>query len=421
MRLLFLTNFYPPYEIGGQERSCLQVVEGLRQRGHDTLVLTSTHGTDGGIVTSENVHRSLYLEMDLAPWRHSIEFFTKRKARERHNLDYLNSLLGQFKPDLLFMWGMWNFPRSLPVKAEELMPGRVVYRFAEYWPTLPSQHEMYWRAPGRRWFSRLVKGGLGRVALAMLAGEKQARELKFEHTVCVSAATRDRLVDLGVPVAQSEIIHTGLDLDAYSGVGKLPRADQSLRLLYAGRMAEEKGVETAILAVSEILSSGLAMDVSLSLAGSGPEDYTRHLRDLVARSGLENHVTFLGWIPNEKMPELMSQHDVLLLPSIWPEPFARVVLEGMASGLVVVATPAGGTGEIIKDGENGLLFAPGDHRDLANKITCLSMDLPLRQTLTLSGWRTIVNHFDSAGMIDRYEGYLQAIVLEAETTIRNVR
>jgi glycosyltransferase involved in cell wall biosynthesis len=415
VRLLFLTNFYPPYEIGGQERSCLQVVEGLKQRGHEALVLTSTHGTNGQMTRSGDVHRSLYLEMDLTPWRHSVQFFTQRKSRERRNLETLASLLEEYRPDALFIWGMWNLPRSLPVLAEELMPGRVVYRFAEYWPTLPSQHEFYWRAPGRRWFSRLLKGALGRVALAMLAREEQTQKLRFEHTICVSAATRDRLVELGVPVAQAEIIHTGLDLDAYPAPELPVSNDRPLRLLYAGRLATDKGVETAILAMAELAFMEKAPDVSLSLAGSGQEDYVNHLRAFAAERGLDSGVTFLGWVPHEEMPALMRRHDVLLVPSIWPEPFARVVLEGMASGLVVVATPAGGTGEIVKDGDNGLLFAPGDHHQLADQINCLAADIELRRKLTKAGWRTIDEEFNSSRMINRYESYFQELIQTVET------
>jgi glycosyltransferase involved in cell wall biosynthesis len=75
-----------------------------------------------------------------------------------------------------------------------------------------------------------------------------------------------------------------------------------------------------------------------------------------------------------------------------------------------VATPAGGTGEIVKDGDNGLLFAPGDHLDLAEKINCLSVDVELRRRLIKAGWRTIDERFSATRMIDRYERYFQELV-----------
>jgi glycosyltransferase involved in cell wall biosynthesis len=111
------------------------------------------------------------------------------------------------------------------------------------------------------------------------------------------------------------------------------------------------------------------------------------------------------------MPELLRKFDVLLVPSIWPEPFARVVLEGMISGLVVVATPTGGTLEILADGQNGLLFAPQDPEDLAQKIICLADDSDLRRRLTVRGQQTIKENFTITKMLDQIESYLQEIAV----------
>ena len=116
LRILFLTNFYLVGS-GGEEQSCQQVVEGLQQRGHTTLVMTSMHGSNHVPVEVDGIYRSLYLEMDLVPWRHSINFFTKRKAREKHNLQVFASVLHKCDPDTIFIWGMWNLPYSLPAFA----------------------------------------------------------------------------------------------------------------------------------------------------------------------------------------------------------------------------------------------------------------------------------------------------------------
>src|SRR5688572_4367693 len=125
MRILFLTNFYLVDRSGGEARSCQQVVEGLQQRGHTTLVLTSMDGANNVPVEADGIYRSLYLEMDLVPWRHSLNFFTKRKAREKHNLLHFERVVEQFEPDIIFIWGMWNLPRSLPALAEARYPERV--------------------------------------------------------------------------------------------------------------------------------------------------------------------------------------------------------------------------------------------------------------------------------------------------------
>jgi len=417
MRILFLTNFYLIHGSGGEEQSCQQVVEGLKQRGHTTLVLTSMHGTNNVPVEADGTYRALYLEVDLVPWRHSITFFTKRKAREKHNLQCFERVLKQFEPDIIFIWGMWNLPRSLPVLAEARYPDKVVYRFATYWPTLPSAHEFYWRAPGRKWYSRIPKGVLGPFALEMLANEVQQDSLTFKHAICVSAAVRNILVEAGVPISNARIIYTGLDVNKYLNGEQLQRGhdERSLNLLYAGRLASDKGIDTAIEAMTKLVFGQGRWELRLSLAGSGSTEYENHLRYLVNQAGLTDYVSFLGWVPPEEMPGLLRKFDVLLLTSIWPEPFARVLLEGMISGLVVVATPTGGTPETVLDGENGLLFTPGNPEDLAQKIGRLVDEPELRRKLAKAGKQAIMERFTVTKMMDDIESFLQDVACVSTT------
>ena len=414
MRILFLTNFYLVHGSGGEEQSCQQVVDGLQQRGHETLVLTSMHGLNNVPDEADGIYRSLYLEMDLVPLRHSITFFTKRNAREKYNLQVFERVLESFDPDIIFIWGMWNLHYSLAVFAEDRHPQKVVYRFATYWPTLPSQHEFYWRSPGRHWYSRLPKQLLGYVALAMLKRESQKEPLAFRNAICVSAAARNVLVEAGVPVKHARIIYTGLDAKQYTNGARqysLSTENQNLNLLYAGRINPEKGVETVIEAMIKLVNDHGRRDISLSLAGSGSIDYENYLHELLDRAGLTDNVMFLGWARPTEMPDLLMKFDVLLVPSIWPEPFARVLLEGMTSGLVVIATPTGGTTEILNDGENGLLFATGDSEDLAQKIVCLAADSQLRRRLALAGQQTVTERFTKSKMMDEIESYLQEVFL----------
>jgi glycosyltransferase involved in cell wall biosynthesis len=369
------------------------------------------HGTNNLPVEADGIYRSLYLEMDLEPWRHSLTFFTKRKVREKHNLQCFECVIEQFKPDVIFIWGMWNLPKSLPAFAEARYPDKVIYRFATYWPTLPSQNEFYWRAPGRTWYSRLPKRLLGRVALSMLAKEAQQTPLTFKHAICVSAESRNILVKAGIPVSNARIIYTGLDVKLYlNGEHDQPGHDRpGFNLLYAGRLAPDKGIETAIDAMAKLVFVLGRRDVRLSLAGCGLADYENRLRSLVNQARLAGYVSFLGWVIPDEMPELLRKFDVLLVPSVWPEPFARVVPEGMISGLVVVATPTGGTPEIVSEGENGLLFMPNDPDDLAQKITQLMDDPELRRKLAYAGKRTIMERFTMMKMMDEIESYLQEV------------
>jgi glycosyltransferase involved in cell wall biosynthesis len=187
--------------------------------------------------------------------------------------------------------------------------------------------------------------------------------------------------------------------------------DGLINLLYAGRLAADKGIETAIKAMEKLVHGQGKRDIRLSLAGSGSADYENHLRQLVDKAGLTDYVSFLGWVRPADMPGLLSKFDALVLPSIWPEPFSRAILEGMISGLVVLATPTGGTPEIIVEGENGMLFKPNDSEDLAKKIAQLVEDPELHSQIGYAARQTIVERFTMPRMMDEMENYLQEIAL----------
>ena len=251
----------------------------------------------------------------------------------------------------------------------------------------------------------------------MLANEVQQYPLTFKHAICVSAASRNILVEAGIPVSNARIIYTGLDDSKYLN-GEQPQRghdERSLNLLYAGRLTSDKGIDTAIEAMTKLVFSQGRREVRLSLAGSGSTDYENDLRFLVNQAGLTDYVSFLGWVPPEEMPGLLGKFDVLLLTSIWPEPFARVLLEGMISGLVVVATSTGGTPEIVLDGENGLLFTPGNPQDLAQKIGQLADDPELRRKLAKGGTQTIIERFTTTKMMDEMESFLQDVACVSTT------
>jgi glycosyltransferase involved in cell wall biosynthesis len=110
----------------------------------------------------------------------------------------------------------------------------------------------------------------------MLAKEEQQASLLFTNAICVSAATRNALVEAGIPVSNARIIHTGLDLDRYlsnQDQATIRRDDQTLNLLYAGRIYPEKGIDTVIAALTRLIRDEGKQDIRLSVAGSGSAEY----------------------------------------------------------------------------------------------------------------------------------------------------
>jgi glycosyltransferase involved in cell wall biosynthesis len=146
--------------------------------------------------------------------------------------------------------------------------------------------------------------------------------------------------------------------------------------------------------------------LTLTLVGSGHPDYEAFLRDLVERERLQDFVIFHKPVSKDEMPAILQRFDVLIFPSIYEEPLARMTQEAMASGLVVVGTTTGGTQEILKEGETGLTFAPEDAGALADQITRLTIDPELCCRLAQAGRQSVLENFTLDKMVEEIEAFL---------------
>jgi glycogen synthase len=404
MRVLFLSNFFPPARPGGYTQWCHEVATNLAKRGHTIGVLTSRHEITKAPPDEQNIYRLLHLEGDLTYYQ-PLHFFTRWKKQHRENLVFLQQTIEDFAPDLIFIWGMWALSKTLPALAEQLLPDRVVYYLSDYWPSALDMHTTYWQSPTQRWSTQLPKRVLGKVAMSMVADKGQP-DLKLERVICVSARVRDLLVEAGLPVRDASIIHGGTDVERFLSVRKREYRSEQLKLLYAGQLVRHKGVHTAIEAMAKLVNTRNLNQVSLTLLGSGHPDYEAFLHDLVERERLHDFVTFHKPVSKDRMPSIFQQFDVLIFPSIYEEPLARMTQEAMASGLVVVGTTTGGTKEILRDGETGLTFSPEDSDGLAEQVTRLLLDPELRSRLAQAGCQTVMENFTLEKMVNEIEAYL---------------
>jgi len=410
MRILFLSNLYPPHDLGGMEQLCQEVVDRLFERGHACHVLTSRYGVPGQPPPEKGVTRALYLEADVYHYR-PLDFFVKRPWQERANRRALRRALDQFQPDLVFIWGMWNLSTRVAYWAEQWLPGRVAYALAGYWPMEPDVHEAYWRLPARRPGVEVLKSPVRRVILPALARGKHAHPLSLEQVACVSEYVRRKLTEAGALPHGARVIYNGVDPQPFlrAAAAHEPRPDE-MRLVYAGGLVTHKGVHTGVEALGRLKQRGEADGVHLTLVGGGHPDYEARLRQQVGELGLGEQVTFYGRVPRAEIPEILAAHDAFLFPSVWEEPIARTVMEAMAAGLAVVGTAVGGQREMLEDGVNALVFVPEDAPGLAECILQLQRDPALRARLAAAGRQTVLERFTLERMVDELEGWLAGIV-----------
>lgn len=409
MRILVISNYYPPLEIGGWEQLTRDVAEALADRGHLVQILTSRHRADEISGTESTIARRLYLESpDHA--RYHLKNTLHRAKNETQNQTILSESVKKFQPDIIFINGMWNLPVSLALHAETLLPGHVVYYVASYWMTDTDAHRAYWTdIEGRH----PLKRALASVLRSVLEKYSARNAPAFAHVLCVSQFMLDHVVEKGgVSPQNARVVHNGIDPNIFVPMTHPAGNHTTLRLLYAGRLSPDKGVHTAIEALGKLLRDDANFAVQLSIVGSGTARYESQLRTLTQDLGLNAHVKFWGQVPRESMPDILGQHDVLLLLSVWAEPLARMTQEAMASGLTVIGTPTGGTPEILFDGENGLIVAPDDAFALAQKIGDLMRNPDLRQKMAKSARHTVEEKFTFSRMVDEIEDYFENEVLE---------
>ncbi len=169
---------------------------------------------------------------------------------------------------------------------------------------------------------------------------------KVARYIALNEFCRRKFIEGGLPAERIVMKPNFVDFPS-----PLPRSREGL--LFVGRLSAEKGVATLAKAMA------LLPDAHLRVAGDGPE---AALLDGVA--GLAK----LGNLPGEAVRHEMSRAAALIVPSICYETFGLVVIEAFACSLPVIASRIGALADIVRDGETGLLFEPGDPRDLADKM-----------------------------------------------------
>ncbi len=174
---------------------------------------------------------------------------------------------------------------------------------------------------------------------------------------------------------------------------------------YIGRLAQEKGVDILIRAISRLNVNAHGM-----IVGDGKEK--ENLKILARNLKIENRITWYDAVSYMEVPKLVRQFDILVLPSrntkIWKEQFGRVLIEAMALGVPVIGSNSGDIPNVI--GECGLIFKENDYEELANSIKRLTDDSDLLKTLVNRGREKIEKEYSlemvSQQMIDIFHKLL---------------
>ena len=171
------------------------------------------------------------------------------------------------------------------------------------------------------------------------------------------------------------------------------------RILALGRLEKHKGFDLAIRAFADVASQ--FPRGSLTIAGDGPE--SAQLEQLATQTNMSPRIFFTGWIAPEKVPMLIDEHAVVLVPSRWEEPFGLVALEAAQRARPAIVSRTGGLPEIVVHGQTGLLAENESVQDFALALSKLLSDPVLANRMGQSAKKHAAEHFRFDRLLDGYE------------------
>jgi len=339
------TDYFPPHLGGGVERAVDEVCRRLARQGHTLRVFTFNTDRAPAYEVVDGVHIYRAPAIDLT-----------RLARMQASLS----------PGLLPI--AWRLARSRP-------------------PDVIHAHNLFFTSTlVAAFLRRLVKRPLVTTlhlgSLRQLGGPARLLASTYERTlgravvrssdriIAVSDAVARHAVTLGARPETVRAIANGVDVHQFRPAAG--RENGAARIACVGRLIFNKGPQYLVEAAPAVLRT--RPDAEFVFVGDGP--LRPDLEERARQLGLSHRVTFLGTRPD--VAAILRTCDMLVRPSLL-EGMPLTVLEAMACGLPVVATPVSGTAELVRDGENGLLVRPADPTSLARAILRLLDDEPLRK------------------------------------------
>ncbi len=454
MRILLLSNLYPPFVEGGAEILAGDIAAGLERLGHDVRVLTSSYGLskpehDGKIWRSLQPAPPVYFDRQRSFWSQlNLPFNYYRRYHNAANARTLRQVVAATTPDILYIWEITGIGVNSLLKVLPDLNIPIVFHLGSYWLLYARSPQTEQSRLRLRWLKQRLIGTVP--------------ELTWTSLIAVSATVKQEYVRSGFDPKRIEVIYNGIDPRFLTLPRSTRNQEKTFQLLFVGRIRVEKGILVLLKALDLLMhemngaamlsakqsdghnagtSSMLEMKGSVMLSaakyldspplhlhifGDGDETYISELKTFLHEKGLTEIVTFHGKVPQDELIHHYDRCDLMLVPSLWQEPFGLVVAEAMSRGLPVIASNVGGPAEILTHEINGLLVEAGNEQVLALAISQLIKDPEKRKRFGQTARATVQQRFVIEENASRVEQHLQRainrVILSAakDPTVHNV-
>ena len=220
--------------------------------------------------------------------------------------------------------------------------------------------------------------------------------LQCDRFVATNRMIAEELISAGVPADRIMQLPNGVETDSIPVKVNYALHDP-VRLIFVGRLHEQKGLETLLAAFQQLISRYPKRNLRLQLLGEGP--LRNDLAALAEQTGIALQVDFLGM--TGQVFEHLQQADIFVLPSR-AEGLSNALLEAMACGLPVLVSDIPANTDVIEHKQNGLTFTKGDPESLANAVTSLLDQAALREQVGRTARQTIESRYSLDFIAERY-------------------
>jgi glycosyltransferase involved in cell wall biosynthesis len=376
MRVLYCTDTYPP-QINGVSIVTSLSAAGLHRRGWDCAVLAPRYPADAHAAWGDRDEGDGPAPVSDFPSFALPGYPEVRVALPR--TAQVIRIMEQFPPDLVHCETEFGIGRAGHAAARRL---RI--------PVVSSYHTDFSR------YAEAYRVRAIRTAVERFIARHHRRSLRVYTP---SMAARTDLLRLGV--REVEVWGRGVDTERFHPGRRSDALRAALGMgsrftfLHVGRLASEKRPEQVIEAYQIACTMVPRGVIHLVIAGTGP-------REAALRTSAPPGVTFLGVLDRQsRLPDLYANADAFVFTSV-TETLGLVVLEAMASGLPVIAVPAGGVADHLRDGRNGMACREGDVEGMARAMVTLATEWEFRHYLARGarrtaeglGWETELDRLD---------------------------
>lgn len=384
MRVLAVGSVYPPHHLGGYEIIWRGAMRHLRREGHRARILTTGYRrpeVDVDAPEDPDVHRELDWYWRDHEWR-SLGPLARYRLEQR-NATVLDRHLDELLPDVITWWPVGGMSLGLIERARRARVPSLLF-VLDPWLSYGPQHDLW-----NRMWARL--GPVATLADRLTGLPTRVDYAAAGRWVFCSRTMRGQALAAGLHEADSTILTPGVESAYLNAAPEHEEPPWRWRLLYIGRVVEQKGVATAIESLAL-----LPAQATLRIVGEGDRRYRLRLERLAARLSVSNRISFEPPRRREELQDVYRESDAVVFPVEWPEPWGLVPLEAMALGRPVVATGRGGSGEYLSHGRNSLIYNAGSPAGLAAALRTLAGDGELRERLRRGGYETAAEHGEDA-------------------------